>query len=97
MRCPVVRVPFVPVQTHPEQGPDVCVFEGHTLGHGRMGSQGSRSDGAYIAGAASEEPMVDDLIEDAMGMAGSGDADGGGDDMEDFGDADEVCRVCEPL
>jgi hypothetical protein len=60
-----------------------------------MGSQGSGSEGAYIAGAASEEPMVDELIEDAMGMAGIGDADGGGDDMEDFEDADEVWGVHE--
>ena len=57
-----------------------------------MDSQGS-ADGAYIVGAASEEPMVDELIEDAMGMAGDGVGAGGAeDDMEDFDIADEVSR-----
>lgn len=39
-------------------------------------------------GAGSEEPLVDELIEDAVGMAADG---SGGDGMEDdFGEPDDV-------
>lgn len=46
-----------------------------------------------MAGAGSEEPLVDELIEDAMGMAGDGGGDGGDGMDDDFGEPDEV-RAC---
>ena len=47
----------------------------------------------YIAGAGSEEPLVDELIEDAMGMAADGGRDGGDGMEDDFGEPDEVGAV----
>jgi len=53
---------------------------------------GSQENGAagYILGAGSEEPLVDELIEDAVGMAADGGGDGGDGMEEDFGEPDDV-------
>ena len=54
-----------------------------------MGSQDNGAEG-YILGAGSEEPLVDELIEDAVGMAADGGGDGGDGMEDDFGEPDDV-------